>query len=231
MAERRTSGNRSSGTTKKSSGTRKRTAAAKKGGEARGRQQTAQKRARQTASTAAKPAELSGKSVADLRNALTRGIIGPLNLVMLTRDRIEEVMEDAVSRGRMTADDAQKLAQDLINRGRKQTNDVLSDLESLLGASGRGGEAASRARRQVTEATARARSAADPVLATADRARRAAGVGPAFPIIGYDDLTVAQVQSRLADLKPQELRKVRDYEKRHANRKTVLSDIESRLGS
>lgn len=230
MAERRTSSSRSGGTTKKSSGTRKRTAAAKKGGQARGRQQTAQKRARQTAGTATKPAELSGKSVADLRNALTRGIIGPLNLVMLTRDRIEEVMDDAVSRGRMTADDAQKLAQDLINRGRKQTNDVLSDLESLLGASGRGSDAAGRARRQVTEATARARSAADPVLATADRARRAAGVGPAFPILGYDDLTVAQVQSRLMDLKPQELRKVRDYEKRHANRKTVLADIEQRLG-
>jgi polyhydroxyalkanoate synthesis regulator phasin len=230
MAERRTSSSRIGGTTKKASGARKRTAAAKKGGQARGRQQTAEKRAAQAADAATKPAELSGKSVADLRNALTRGIINPLNIVMLTRDRIEEVMEDAVSRGRVTADDAQKLAQDLINRGRKQTNDVLSDLESLLG-SGRGSDAASRARRQVSEATARARSAADPVLAHADRARRAAGVGPAFPIMGYDDLTVSQVQSRLANLKPQELRKVRDYEKRHANRKTVLADIEQRLGS
>jgi polyhydroxyalkanoate synthesis regulator phasin len=231
MAERRTSSSRSGGSTKKASGTRKRTAAAKKGGQARGRQQTAQKRARQTATAATKPAEdLSGKSVADLRNAITRGIINPLNLVMLTRDRIEEVMDDAVSRGRVTADDAQKLAQDLINRGRKQTNDVLSDLESLL-AGTRGSDAASRARRQVSEATARARSAADPVLAHADRARRAAGVGPTFPILGYDDLTVSQVQSRLSNLKPQELRKVRDYEKRHANRKTVLADIEQRLGS
>ena len=230
MAERRSSSSRSGGTGKKSSGTRKRTAAAKKGGQARGRQQTAQKRARQTAGAATKPAELSGKSVADLRNALTRGIIGPLNLVMLTRDRIEEVMEDAVSRGRMTADDAQKLAQDLINRGRKQTNDVLSDLESLLGASGRGSDAASRARRQVSEATALARSAADPVLATADRARRVAGVGPSFPILGYDDLTAAQVQSRLDGLSPAELRKVRDYERRNANRKTVLAAVESRLG-
>lgn len=237
MAERRTSSSRSGGSTKKSSASRKRTAAAKKGGQARGRQQTAQKQATKTAAAATKPAELSGKSVADVRNALARGIIGPLNLVMLTRDRIEEVMEDAVSRGRMTADDAQKLAQDLINRGRKQTDDVLSDLEKLLsrggagGARKRGSDAASRARRQVSEATALARSAADPVLAGADRARRAAGVGPTFPIIGYDDLTVAQVQSRLGALKPPELRKVRDYEKRHANRKTVLADIEQRLGS
>src|ERR1044072_8357851 len=110
MAERRTSSSRSGGTTKKSSGTRKRTAAAKKGGQARGRQQTAQKRARQAAGTATKPAELSGKSVADLRNALTKGIIGPLNLLRLTRPRPEEPMEQPVSRGRMTADDAHKLA-------------------------------------------------------------------------------------------------------------------------
>ena len=231
MAERRTSSSGSGGATKKTTGARKRTAAAKKGGQARGRQQTAQKRAGQAAAAATNPAEdLSGKSVADLRNALTRGIINPLNLVMLTRDRIEEVMDDAVSRGRVTADDAQKLAQDLINRGRKQTNDVLKDLEGLL-AGTRSSDAASRARRQVSEATARARSAADPVLARADRARRAAGVGPAFPIMGYDDLTVSQVQSRLANLRPPELRKVRDYEKRHANRKTVLADIEQRLGS
>jgi polyhydroxyalkanoate synthesis regulator phasin len=246
---RKSSGTRSGGSSRKSGGSTrsrtsssssssKRTAAAKKGGQARGRQQTAQKRARQTAASATEPAELSGKSVADLRNALSRRIIGPLNLVMLTRDRIEDVMEDAVSRGRMTADDAQKLAQELINRGRKQTNDVLGDLEALLGRAGdatgarkRGTDAASRARRQVTEATTLARAAADPVLARADRARRVAGVGPAFPITGYDDLTVAQVQSRLGGLKPAELRKVRDYEKRHANRKTILSDIEQRLGS
>jgi hypothetical protein len=60
--------------------------------------------------------------------------------------------------------------------------------------------------------------------------RRVAGVGPSFPILGYDDLTAAQVESRLAGLTPAELRKVRDYERRHANRKTVLSAIEERLG-
>src|ERR1700750_2371504 len=107
MAERRSSGG---GTTRKasastksrsSSASRKKTAA--KGAGAK--KQTTKKAAEETAP------ELSGKSVADLRNALTRGVIVPLNLVMLTRDRIEEVMDDAVSRGRVTADDAQKLAQ------------------------------------------------------------------------------------------------------------------------
>jgi polyhydroxyalkanoate synthesis regulator phasin len=157
---------------------------------------------------------------------------------MLTRDRIQEVMDDAVGRGRMTADDAQDLARNLLERGRKQTNDVLGDLEQLLG---RGGDqiqdarkAAGRARDQVGEATSKARSrvrgAGDVAIAQADRARRVAGVGPSFPVLGYDDLTAAQVQSRLETLTPAELRKVRDYERRNANRKSVLDAIETKLG-
>jgi polyhydroxyalkanoate synthesis regulator phasin len=164
---------------------------------------------------------------------------------MVTRDRIEEVLEDAVSRGRMTADDAQDLLQGILQRGRQQTNDVLGDLETLLGRAGsevesattgakkRGTEAAGRARKQVEDATSKARSrareAADPVLAQADKARRSAGIGPNFPILGFDDLTAAQVQARLDGLTPAELRKVRDYEKRNANRKSVLNAIESKL--
>jgi hypothetical protein len=38
------------------------------------------------------------------------------------------------------------------------------------------------------------------------------------------------VVSRLSTLSPPELRKVRDYERRNANRKTVLNSIESKLG-
>jgi hypothetical protein len=55
-------------------------------------------------------------------------------------------------------------------------------------------------------------------------------VGPSFPITAFDDLTAAQVQGRLTGLTPAELRKVRDYERRNANRKTVLNAIESKLG-
>ena len=211
-----------------------RKSAAKKGGKARGRQQTAQKRARQA--KAAAP-QLSGTNVAEVREVIAKGVVAPLNLVMLTRERIQEVVDDAVSRGRMTADDAQDLARNLFERGRKQTNDVLADLEQLLG---RGGgqlqdarKAAGRARTQVGEATSRARArvrgAGDAALAQADRARRVAGVGPNFPILGYDDLTAAQVVSRLDSLTPAELRKVRDYERRNANRKSVLDAIETKL--
>jgi hypothetical protein len=149
---------------------------------------------------------------------------------MLSRERIEEALDDAVKRGRLTADDAQDLVQGLLQRGRKQTNDVLSDLEQLLG---RGGAAVEGARKRGATAAkkgrSRVREAVDPAIATADRARRVARVGPNFPILGYDDLTAAQVQGRLEGLTAAELRKVRDYERRNANRKSVLDAIESKL--
>ena len=70
---------------------------------------------------------------------------------------------------------------------------------------------------------------ADRVLREVDRARRAAGLGSSFPISSYDDLTAAQISERLDDLSASDLRKVRDYEKRNANRKSVLGAIERRL--
>jgi hypothetical protein len=68
------------------------------------------------------------------------------------------------------------------------------------------------------------------LLAELLRGRRAEEPAPdAFPIGGYDDLTAAQVVERLKDLEPAALRAVRDYERRNANRKTVLSAVEQRL--
>ena len=160
---------------------------------------------------------------------------------MLTRDRIEEVVNDAVERGRMTTADAQSIVTDLVQRGRQQTESVLGDLEQLLGRGrdeieSRGSgvrEAAGKARKGATgavgKATKAARGAADPAIVQADRARRTAGIGPNFPILGYDDLTAAQVQSRLDGLTPAELRKVRDYERRNANRKSVLDSVNTKL--
>jgi hypothetical protein len=70
----------------------------------------------------------------------------------------------------------------------------------------------------------------DRVRREVDRARRATGIAT-FPVSGYDDLSAAQVSDRLGDLSSAELRKVRDYERRNANRKSVLDAIERRLGN
>jgi polyhydroxyalkanoate synthesis regulator phasin len=186
--------------------------------------------------------EFSGKAVAEFRQALTSNLIRPLEMVMLSRSRIEEALEEVVKRGRMTRDDATQLGQALLILGRQQTDDVMQDLEQLLGRGRgrlenrtenvreRGAEAARGARRSVGQAADAARKAADPLLVQADRARRVAGVGAAFPLSGYDDLTATQIQSRLQSLTPAELRKVRDYERRRGNRKSVLEAIESKLG-
>jgi polyhydroxyalkanoate synthesis regulator phasin len=139
-----------------------------------------------------------------LREAMQR-LLAPLDAVVLSRDRLQEALDDAVERGRMTRDDATELLTELLSRGRRQTEDLLGDLENALGAP------------------------AERVLREVDRARRASGLGPAFPISAYDDLTAAQVTDRLGELTPAELRRVRDYELRNANRKSVLAAVERKL--
>src|SRR4051794_1100608 len=128
---KKTSAKKSSAKKASSSAPRKR--AAKKGGQARGRQQKAQKQAKRAASAATGPVEFSGKSVAEFRQALTSNLIRPLELVMLSRQRIEEALDEVVKRGRMTRDDATQLGQALYTVGRQQTDDVMKDLEQLLG--------------------------------------------------------------------------------------------------
>jgi hypothetical protein len=102
------------------------------------------------------------------------------NPLVITRERLQEVLDDAVQRGRMTRDDAAELFAALVRRGRA----------GMAGTVRRGG---------------------------------------GLPIAGYEDLTAAEVAARLDGLSPEQLRQVRDHERRNANRKTVLSAIERKL--
>jgi len=123
-----------------------------------------------------------------------RRVVNPLDFVVLTRGRLQEVIDEAVERGRISRGDGADLVAALLARGRG-----LPDLEQLVN---RG-----------------------PV----EVARRAAGLGPDFPVAGYDDLTAAEVVHRLDGMSKPELRRVREYERRNANRKSVLGPIERRL--
>src|SRR3954467_6164559 len=96
----------------------------------------------------------------------------------LTSDRLQETVDDAVRRGRMTRKDAEELLSTLVAAGRAQTEALLADLEQLLG---RGGA--------TVRVRATTQDAGEAVLRTVDRARRRVGVGSSFPIAGYDDLT------------------------------------------
>jgi len=127
---------------------------------------------------------------------LTKGIL-------LTTDRIQATLDDAVQRGRMTRDDAEELARALVESGRRQTEELLSDLESIVGRS---------------------------LGAAGGTVRRVAGIA-AFPIADYDALTAAQVTERLDGLSATQLRKVRDHERAHRSRTTVLRAIDRALAS
>ena len=158
-------------------------------------------------------------AIASLRDMLSQGVV-------ITSERLQETVDEAVKRGRMTAQDAEDLVQNLVSIGRRQSQDALAEIESVVGRSAKETRRIARERVRHVGTAARRAPGTDRALRTVDRVRRAAGLGQAFPIIGYDDLTTAQVRDRLADLNPAELRKVRDHERRNANRKTVLTAIE-----
>ena len=168
--------------------------------------------------------EVQEKNIEDFRETLTRGVLAPLNLVMLTRDRIQEAVDDAVERGRITHADAQDLVQTLFKRGRKQTDDVLADLERLVGR-GRdeidntGGSTRERATRAAV--TARNR-----VEAATTKVRHASMRRESPPVSNYEKLTAAQVRKKLDRMDAKELRKIRSYEESNANRKSVLDAVE-----
>ena len=125
--------------------------------------------------------------------------------LLLPRERVRETLDDAVRRGRITRADAEELVDRLMELGRQQSDDVLARLEQLVPGGGTVGRAV--------------------------RGLKGDGVADAggFPISGYDDLTAAQINGRLDGLSPAQLRQVLDYEKRNANRKSVLSAVEKRL--
>jgi polyhydroxyalkanoate synthesis regulator phasin len=139
-----------------------------------------------------------------------KSVLAPVNAMLITRKHLEEVIDDAVKRGRMTRDDAQQMLQTLLQRSARQTDDFLSDLERLLG----------RGRTLEKE----------PAQASGKKARRRPRRASSnLPIANYDELSAAAVQDHLEGLTPAELRKLRDYERRNANRKTVLDPIGRKL--
>jgi hypothetical protein len=126
---------------------------------------------------------------------------------------VQETLDDAASRGRITRKDANELVIELMRRGR-QTGDEVGDLLH-------------KGARRFENVTRKARKAqpVDRLVRGADRARRAAGVGPAFPIVGYDDLNVGQVQARLKELSEPDQRTVLTYERKNANRKSIVGAL------
>ncbi len=150
------------------------------------------------ASNARKQSSGVTDGLADVAEQLVNRVLRPLDVVMLSRERIQQTLDEAADRGRMTRGDANELVGELLRRGRQQTDELLGDVERMVGR-------------------------------VADRARQSVSAGNPFPISGYDELTASQVNKRLSALSRPELRQVREYESRHANRKSVLEAIDRAL--
>jgi polyhydroxyalkanoate synthesis regulator phasin len=162
------------------------------------------------------------QSVQAFRDALEKS-------VTISLDRLQEVIDDAVRRGRMTRSDADEIVGRLVTRGRDQADDLISQLERLLAQAREApGKARQQAGARAEKARKKAVKAVDRPLAGADRVRRAARV-PGFPITAYDDLSVRQIDRRVQELSRAELRRVRDYERSNKSRKGVLSAVDRKL--
>ena len=138
--------------------------------------------------------------VAAARDRLVRSVLAPLNAVLLTRRHIEEVLDDAVRRGRMTRVDAQEMVQTLLSRSARATDDFLVGRRAHAG----------RARRTTLEA--------------APASERGPCRSPATTTCPRRRCRSASTASR-----PRSCASLRDYEQRHANRKTVLDRIDRKL--
>jgi polyhydroxyalkanoate synthesis regulator phasin len=168
--------------------------------------------------------ERAEQSIQAFRDALEKSIT-------ISRERLQEVVDDAVRRGRMTRGDAEEIVNRVVVRGRDQAEEILGQLERLLSQVR---EVPDRARSEVgtraEKARKRAVGAVDKPLAGADRVRRRARV-PGFPITAYDRLSIRQIDGRLQQLTRAELRKVRDYERRNKARKGLLRALDRKLQS
>jgi polyhydroxyalkanoate synthesis regulator phasin len=172
--------------------------------------------------TDAEESSRAEQSVQAFRDALEKSIT-------ISRDRLQEVVDDAVRRGRMTRGDAEEMVGRLATRGREQAEDLISQLDRVLSQVR---DVPDRAKQEVggraKVARKRAVKAADKPLARVDRVRRTARV-PGFPITAYDELTVPQIDRRLEDLTRAQLRKVRDYERRNKERKGLMRSLDRKL--
>lgn len=131
--------------------------------------------------------------------------------VAAARDKIVEGVESSLNVVLLTRRNIEEVIEDAVARGRMTRSDAHEMIQTLLNRGARAtGEIVSDIERLI------GRTGEEVELSE-------------VPIAGYDDLTAAQVQSCLDELTIEQLRSVRDYELRHANRKTVLDPINRKL--
>jgi hypothetical protein len=149
------------------------------------------------------------------RTAVELGVYLPLGAALaardlfLSRDRLADLYEELVGRGREGLGS-------VVQRPRQQLERVKVEL----------GDIAREARDETGEALE------DAPVETAESAsgRIAPPTAEQLPIEGYEELTAQQIVARIPRLTQDELDRVRAYERENRNRATILQAIEPRMG-
>ncbi len=66
-------------------------------------------------------------------------------------------------------------------------------------------------------------------VANTEEAKQSRKGSQAPPLKDYDDLSVEDVEKKVKGLSKEEIREVRDYEKRHKNRKTLVESLDRKV--
>jgi hypothetical protein len=66
-------------------------------------------------------------------------------------------------------------------------------------------------------------------VANTEGAKQARKESQALPLEGYNEMSVEDVKEKVKDLPDKELQEIRDYEKRHKNRKTLIEALDHKL--
>jgi uncharacterized protein (DUF1800 family) len=152
----------------------------------------------------------------------------------IQRARVQEIVDDLVSRGTLSRTDADGLLGQLLASSKDYSQALLQVLDSIT----------SETRKTIVMATAG--KIADtvmkaPALATKKPSRKpakkpaqapkAAPAPPADPLPGLSDMTVAEIKPKLSALNASALRRVRERELAGKARKTVIGQIDQLLGA
>lgn len=179
----------------------------------------------------------------------------------IQRARLQEIVDELVSRGSLSRADADRLFNQLVVNSLDYSQALLQVLDSIttdarkrlggiapvMATAGKtAGKTAGMTAGRIAETVRQAprlvgkQPTTTPTAAperTPRRAPKAAPrpsameeVGATDPIPGYSGLTVAEIKPRLTGLSSSALRKVRDRELAGKARKSVLAEIEKRLG-
>lgn len=155
----------------------------------------------------------------------------------IQRTRVQEIVDDLVSRGSLSRADADGLLNQLLTSSKDYSQALLAVLDSVT-AEARKSIGAGIAPVMATAGKTAGRLAdsvrqvgKSPSSAPKAAAKPTSAAAPADPIPGYAELTVAELRPRLTGLSPSELRRVRDLEQAGKARKGVLGQIDQLLAA